>query len=95
MIFMPASRDMIVLWPTYFNAECTRSEGRKVQKKIAIKSPSVEDIAAAVKSLGLRFKVEEDKSYPTFWWKKEGRVLVEKKNSKSKLIKEIAAKMSK
>lgn len=94
-MFMPADRDKIVLWPTYFDADCTRRKGRKVPKKMAVKSPNVEDIASAAKSLGLRVEVEKDKSYPTFWWKKEGRVLIEKKSSKSKLIREIAEKMSK
>ena len=80
----------IVLYPEYFNSKYTRAEGRRVSKTTAKASPTVEDIEKAAKSLGLNPIVEKDKSYPRFWYKKRGRVLVEKKMPKSEILKQIS-----
>ena len=87
---MPKRKDnFIVLYPEYFTSKYSRAEGRRVSKKLAKPSPTVEDIEKAAKSLGLNPVVEKDKSYPRFWYKKRGRVLVEKKMKKSELLKKI------
>ncbi|UCE36638.1 MAG: signal recognition particle subunit SRP19/SEC65 family protein, partial [Thermoplasmata archaeon] len=64
--------------------------GRRVPKALACPTPTVEDIEKAAKSLGLNPVVEKDKSYPRYWYKKRGRVLVEKKMQKSELLKKIS-----
>ncbi|MEE9150893.1 MAG: signal recognition particle subunit SRP19/SEC65 family protein [Thermoplasmata archaeon] len=87
---MPQKKEkFIVLYPEYFNAKFTRAEGRRVSKKMAKPSPTVEDIEKAAKSLSLNPVVEKDKSYPKFWHEKRGRVLVEKKMPKTELLKKI------
>ncbi|UCE74618.1 MAG: signal recognition particle subunit SRP19/SEC65 family protein [Methanomassiliicoccales archaeon] len=87
---MPSRKQkLIVLYPEYFTAKYSRAEGRRVPKSLAKTSPTVDDIAKAAKSLGLKPVVEKDKSYPRFWYKKRGRVLVEKKMKKSELLKMI------
>lgn len=91
---MPSKKQKyIVLYPEYFTTKYSRSEGRRVSKSQAKSSPTVEDIEKAAKSLGLNPIVEKDKSYPRFWHKKRGRVLVEKKMPKSELLKEISKNM--
>ena len=80
----------IVLYPEYFSAKNTRAEGRRVSRKMAKAAPTVESIEKAAQSLGLNPVVEKDKSYPRFWYKKRGRVLVEPKMPKSEILKAIS-----
>lgn len=87
---MPKGKqNLIVLYPEYFTSKYSRAEGRRVPKALAKPSPTVEDIEKAAKTLGLNPVVEKDKSYPRFWYKKRGRILVEKKMSKSEIMKAV------
>ena len=93
---MPKKKEkLIVLYPEYFTAKYTRAEGRRVSKKLAKPSPTVEDIEKAATELGLNPVVEKDKSYPRFWFEKRGRVLVEKKMPKTELLKKIGKALPK
>lgn len=83
----------IVLWPLYFDASLSRVKGRKVPKKYAIENPTAENIAKAAKSLGLNPELQPHASHPATSWKTDGRVLVDKKGSKSKLLLQIANRM--
>ena len=85
--------DKYVVWPTYFDKSVSRLSGRKVPKKNAVDKPNIESISKAAKSLGLNPVLEKDMSYPSKHWKKEGRVLVDKKDSKSKLLRQIANRL--
>ncbi len=94
---MPSKKEkFIVLYPEYFNSKYTRAEGRKVSRKLAKKSPTVDEIEKAARSLGFNPIVEKDKSYPRFWHKKRGRVLIEKKKKmkKTDLLKDIAQSLA-
>jgi len=82
--------DKYVVWPVYFDKSISRLSGRRIAKKHAVEKPSIENIAKAAKSLGLNPILEKNCSYPSKHWKKEGRVLVDKKDSKSKLLKQIS-----
>ena len=85
--------DKYVVWPVYFDKSVSRLSGRKVAKKHAVEKPSIEDIAKAAKSLGLNPVLEKNCAYPSKHWKKEGRILVDKKDTKSKLLLQIANRM--
>jgi len=85
--------DKYVIWPIYFDKTVSRLSGRKVSKKYAKEKPSLEDISKAAKSLGLSPVLEKNCAYPSKHWKKEGRVLVDKKDSKSKTLVKIANRM--
>jgi len=52
-----------VLWPAYFDAELTRSEGRRVPKELAVEKPTVDEIADAVQQVGYDAVIERDKTY--------------------------------
>ena len=82
-------RDKWVIWPIYIDAGASRREGRKVSRELAIKNPTVDDIVKAAKKLGLN-PVKEEKSYPKRWWRREGRVLVDKKERKMSVLVKIA-----
>ena len=79
----------IVIWPSYFDADCSKNEGRRVPIELKVKEPDVEDIRKAAEHLGLNPEVEPSKRYPSSSWTK-GRVLVDKKFSKQETLKKIA-----
>lgn len=83
----------IVLWPSYFDLRVSREEGRRVAKRDASEAPTASMLFEAVKSLGLDCILELDKSYPRFWHRREGRVLVEPKLDKKELVAKVAAKL--
>ena len=85
--------DKYVIWPLYFDKSVSRMNGRKVARKHAVEKPNIEDIAKAAKSLGLHPVLEKDCAYPSRRWKKEGRVLVDKKDAKSKVLVQIANRL--
>jgi len=85
--------DKYVIWPIYFDKSVSRLNGRKVAKKHAVEKPSVEDIAKAAKSLGLHPVLEKTVSHPSRPRKKDGRVLVDKKDPKSKLLVQISNRL--
>ncbi|MEW5748946.1 MAG: signal recognition particle subunit SRP19/SEC65 family protein [Candidatus Thermoplasmatota archaeon] len=83
----------IVLWPSYFDLRVSREEGRRVAKRDASEAPTASMLFEAVKSLGLDCILELDKSYPRFWHRREGRVLVEPRLDKKELVAKVAAKL--
>ncbi|MCK4348476.1 MAG: hypothetical protein KAW47_07655 [Thermoplasmatales archaeon] len=82
-----------VIWPVYFNKSVSRLNGRRISKKYAIEKPSSESIAKAAKSLGINPILEKNCSHPKKHWKKEGRILVDQGESKSKLLLQIAKRL--
>lgn len=83
----------IVLWPSYFDLKVSREQGRRVARRDATEAPTANMLFEAVKSLGLDCILELDKSYPRFWHRREGRVLVEPKLAKKDLVTKVAAKL--
>ncbi len=81
-------RDKWVLWPIYFDLKASR-KGRKLPKNLAINEPNVEEIYKAAKKLGLN-PIKEEKAYPSRWWRREGRILVDKKESKMEIMRKVA-----
>ncbi|MBN1762604.1 MAG: signal recognition particle protein Srp19 [Methanomicrobia archaeon] len=80
----------MVIWPAYLAAGKTKSEGRLVARKHAVKSPKVEEIESVARTLNLEPEVEKEKAYPKAHWDKSGRVLVTKKGRKGEIVQEIA-----
>jgi len=91
MAFDP--EDGVVLWPAYFDVRLSRAQGRRVSKKNALETPTAKMLFEAVKALGLDCILELEKSYPRFWYKHSGRVLVEPKLDKSELLEQVASKL--
>jgi signal recognition particle subunit SRP19 len=79
-----------IVYPIYFEKSVSKFSGRKVSLKNAVEKPSFEDIAKAAKSLGLNPVLEKEVAHPSHPWRKEGRILVDKKNSKSKILASIS-----
>ena len=83
-----------ILYPCYFNAAFTRTEGRRVSKKHALKSPKIQDIERAARNLGISDVVIESNSHPAHWSRREGRIRLNWEGSKESLIQTIALKLS-
>lgn len=78
-----------ILYPCYFNANLMRGEGRRITRSRAVKDPSLSDIERAVKRCGIQYRIEQ-KSHPSCWWKREGRIVVAWAQSKEQLLKKVA-----
>ncbi len=84
------SDDKFVIYPLYFDSSVSRRMGRRVSKRNAIDKPTIELIGKAANSLSLHPVLEKDFAHPVFHWKKNGRVLVDKKGSKEDILSQIA-----
>jgi signal recognition particle subunit SRP19 len=82
-----------VIWTVNLDKKKSRSEGRRIPRRFAIPNVKLNELVEACKELGLNFSVE-DKKYPRCWWEEGGRILVEKRDTKTKMMIEIAAKIA-
>lgn len=81
------------IWPAYFDIKYSRGDGRRVPRNLAIRDPKIEDIEKAAVKLGLKPVLQPGKSYSKYPWMKSGVLLVDKKGSKTDVIKMIAEKL--
>ena len=81
-----------VIWPAYLDAELSRSDGRRVGKELAVRDPSIDEIASAVQQVGYDAVIERDATYPQEY-EPRGRVLVKgaEDASRSDLLQATAA----
>ena len=82
-----------VIYPLYFDRSRSRMKGRRVSANHAVEKPSLENIAKAAKSLGLNPILEKNATHASIPWKKEGRILVEKKGPKTKLLLQLSNRL--
>ncbi len=84
-------REGYVIWTIYFDAALSRSEGRRVPLKLAVKNPTQEILLKSLQKLGWQYE-PLDKSHPTAWWRKNASILVKppKNIKKTEAIKLIA-----
>jgi signal recognition particle subunit SRP19 len=86
-------QDKALLWPAYFDSSRTRKMGRRVSKKMAVKSPKMNELINAVSKLGFHCELIPEVSYPKKPWIKTGLLLIEKKYPKEQLINKIAKQL--
>lgn len=79
-----------VIYPIYFDKTVSRMKGRRVPAKYAVEKPSTEEILKVTKSLGLNPIFEKEASFSSRPWHRDGRILIEQKDSKNKLLIQIA-----
>jgi signal recognition particle subunit SRP19 len=87
---MLRGKEKLVIWPVYLDATKSRGEGRLTSKKQSVAQPTLKEIEAAARELGLNPVVEPDKAYPKSWWEVSGRVLVDRAEPKSRIVKQIS-----
>jgi signal recognition particle subunit SRP19 len=88
-------QNKIILWPVYFDATKTRTDGRKVPKKLAVPAPKLEELQIATKQLGLQPEVVSDAAHPNSPWRKTGLLTVPKTEPKNETLKRVAESLSK
>ena len=85
-----------VYWPQYFDIKKSRSDGRRLSKKLAIDKVSADIIAKAARQLGYKAELESNYKYPRSWFDEPGRVLIDTKGKKkSKVLIEVAKEIKK
>ncbi len=82
-----------VVWPVYLDSAKSRKQGRRIAMKFAVESPKIQEIEQAADLLGYKHDTKLDSAHPKTWWEKKGYVLIEKKNSKIKVLEKIANKI--
>ncbi|MFB6124905.1 MAG: signal recognition particle subunit SRP19 [Halanaeroarchaeum sp.] len=82
-----------VIWPAYFDADLSRSAGRRVPQGLAVEEPTPDEIARAVQQVGYDAVIERDVAYPRAPWNRRGRVLVQHADDagKSDLLQAVGA----
>jgi len=88
-------QDKIIIWPVYFDSTKTRTDGRRVQKSLAVPSPRISEIKEAVDKFGLECELVQDAGYPKAPWLKTGMILVKKSEPKDQILKKIAKQLLK
>ena len=86
-------QDKVILWPAYFDSAKTRREGRKVPKSLAVPSPKISELKEAAERLGLEHELIPDACYSKTPWLRTGMLLIAKKETKNRTLKEVAKQL--
>ncbi|MHA1378803.1 MAG: signal recognition particle subunit SRP19/SEC65 family protein [Candidatus Helarchaeota archaeon] len=86
-------RNKLYFYPLYFDFEKSRNQGRRVNKKIAIKAPSLEIITKTAASLGYKFEIEPGKAHPKAWWNQGRLAIINPTEKKSTILVKLSKKM--
>jgi signal recognition particle subunit SRP19 len=87
--------DNAIIWPTYFDAAKSKSEGRRVPKTLAVTFPKILEIQQAAEKLGLKNEINATAGYPKTPWVKMGMLSVEKNEPKEQIILKLAKQLAK
>jgi len=92
------NKKQFFIYPVYFDANRSWSQGRRVKKKLAVQAPSIQEVAQAATILNLDFELNLEAKYPRFWWQPSGRIQVKKQApfiNKNELLKKMAVQIKK
>ena len=67
---------MLIFWPSYFDRDISRSQGRKLPSNLAAPDVTLELLTKAAEAAGLDFEVEPEKRYPRNWIETQGYIVV-------------------
>ena len=82
--------DTYTIWPAYIDASKTRSNGRKIPRKIAIENPTVREIYLVAQAFKYEPILNSSARYSRAWWEEPGYVKIIKKDKKNKALQKIA-----
>ena len=86
-------RDKKVIWPSNLSKGVSRRDGRKIPRRIAVKSVTIDEINTTAKSLGLRVELFPKKSLPNNPWSNEGYITVNYEGPKQEILILLAEKI--
>jgi len=81
-----------LIWPLYFDISVSRRQGRRVAKELAMRNPSVAEIASAASELGLTVETEPQAAHPSQPWSRTGVVYVSGGTNKASVLQQLAEK---
>lgn len=87
-------RDKKVIWPSNLSKDVSRRNGRKLPRKIAIKSVTIDEINTTARLLGLRVELFPKKSIPNHSWSNEGYITVNFDGPKKEILVLLAKKIN-
>ncbi len=87
-------RDKKVIWSSNLSKDVSRREGRKLPKKNALKSVTIDEINTAALSLGLQVELFSKKSMPIHSWHNEGYITVNYDGPKKEILVSLAEKIN-
>lgn len=82
-----------MLWPIYFDADRSRSGGRKVPLHLAVKGVTAEALLKAARAAGYDAVLDPSAKHPASWFESSGRVLVRTSERKSAVLKRVALEL--
>jgi signal recognition particle subunit SRP19 len=88
-----SERRPLVLWPVYFEAGKSRSEGRRVPAHLAVKGVTAEAILKAAKAAGYEAEFDPNAKHPAHWFDNSGRVLVRTGEKKTVVLRKVALQL--
>lgn len=90
---MVSKRDeKYVVYPCYFDSQHSRPR-RRVAKALAVRGPSVDEVAKAALALKLNPVLEKGVAHSARPWEKTGRVLVDMRGEKGVLLRQLAERL--
>lgn len=81
------------LYPEYFDTGIPRRRGRRISKEHGINNPTLDELFSCAKTLGFSPVREDTVAFPSYWWRKRGRVLIRKVVTKTQAIHMIGAEL--
>ncbi|MDX1534913.1 MAG: signal recognition particle subunit SRP19/SEC65 family protein, partial [Thermoplasmata archaeon] len=81
---------IVVLYPLYFDGAVSREDGRRVSTKVAVRDPTLEELAEAARRSDYRVEVEPGAAHPRRPAKREGRILIVGGGTKTAIVQAVA-----
>ncbi len=91
------NKKQIFIYPVYFDMSRSRGQGRRVPRKLAVQTPSINELGQIVSTLGLTTETNLEVKYPRFHWVPSGLLLIKRQEdlNKNALIRKIAVQLKK
>jgi len=91
------NKKQIFIYPVYFDVSRSRGQGRRVPRKLAVQTPSINELGQIVSTLGLTAETNLEAKYPRFHWVPSGLLLIKRQEdlNKNAVIRKIAVQLKK
>ncbi len=83
-----------IVWPSFIDSELSRREGRRLAKRLCVRSPKAEELLNAARQLGLKSKIHP-KAYPRRWHREKNALEIETDLPRTQLIRTLAEELRK
>lgn len=85
--------ERLIFWIDYFNSSLSRADGRKVPTNLAVRNPTLQELAKAVERLGVQGEPVVA-AHPKRMDVETGYVSIPKSKKKSVMMREISSMLS-